>query len=274
MRSVLFAVIALTSTTLAPAPAQLAPAPDLCAVGPRPIFDVTSVKPTERPDDAWMRRTSDGLTITGPLRRLIQYAYNLHDFQLTGGPAWLFSATWEIRAKSDSPDPDFAQLSDAQRQALYDKQMQELQSMLIDRFHFKCHMTTKEMPVYELVIAKSGSKLKESAGDASSRGNISVAVHGPLSHASGTGVGTARLAILLSGPTGRMVLDKTGLSASYDFVLDWVNDSTAAAQPLPDTSSGPSIYTASEEQLGLKLQPAKGMVPVLLIDQVDMPTEN
>ncbi len=273
MRRIFFAAIALWTAALVPAVAQQTPTPEPCTNDSRPAFDVVTIKPTERPDNAWMRRTPDGLTITDSLRRIIQYAYNLNGFQIIGGPAWISDANWEIHAKSDSPDPDFSQLNDSQRQALYDKHMQELQSMLIDRFQFHCHMTSKEMPVYELVVAKGGAKLRESAAEASKRGNISVQTRGLLMHASGTGVGVARLAILLRS-TGRMVVDKTGLTGSYDFVLDWVNDSPANAQTAAEAPSGPSVFTAIEEQLGLRLQPAKGPVSVLVVDRVEIPTEN
>lgn len=221
-----------------------------------------------------MRRNPDGLTFTGSLDSVVRYAYNLLSFQLSGGPDWLRTQNWEIRAKSDSPDPDRAQLSDSQRQALWDKHMQELQSMLADRFQFKCHMSEKEMPVYNLVIAKGGSKLKETSADPAKRDNISVQGRGLSQHATGTGVSIARIALILSGPTGRMVLDKTGLSGSYDFSLDWENEAPVSGDSSPEATSGASIYTAVEEQLGLKLEPARGPVPVMVVDSVERPTEN
>jgi uncharacterized protein (TIGR03435 family) len=156
--------------------------------------------------------------------------------------------------------------------------MQELQSMFIDRFHFRCHMSSKEMPVYELVVAKSGSKLSPSTADASKRSNIGSNIHAGVGHTKASGVGTDRIAMLLTAPTGRMVIDKTGLTGVYDFTLDWTQDSnTAGAQPTSattDTPNGPTIFTAVEEQLGLHLQPAKAPVPVMVIDRIDQPAEN
>ena len=258
------------------AQAQVATAADPCtAPAGRPKFDVVSIKPAQTSTNGGMRRSPDGLTVIGSLNSVILYAYNLRRFQLAGGgPDWLGTQNWEIRAKSDSPDPDFAQLSDAQRQALWDKHMQELQSMLADRFQFKCHITEKEMPVYQLVIAKSGSKLKESTADAANRGNITVQGHGLSQHATGTGVSIARILLILSGPTGRMVLDQTGLTGSYDFTLDWANEAPEGAETPTEASSGGSIYSAVEEQLGLKLEPARSPVPVMVVDQVEKPTEN
>ena len=255
--------------------AQVAPGADPCAApANRPKFDVVSIKPATTAGEGWIRPSADGLTFTGAPNRVIRFAYNLLSFQLAGGPDWMRTQNWEIRAKSDSPDPDFAQLSDGQRQALWDKRMQQLQSMLADRFQFKCHMTQKEMPVYELVVAKGGSKLKESTAEGANRGYISIEGHGLSQHAGGKAVGLDRIALVLSGPTGRMVLDKTGLTGSYDFSLDWTNQAAAGAETAPEASSGASIFTAVEEQLGLKLQPAKGPVPVMVVDQVEKPTEN
>ena len=255
--------------------AQVAPGADPCAApADRPKFDVVSIKPATTAGEGWIRPSADGLTFTGAPNRVIRFAYNLLSFQLAGGPDWMRTQNWEIRAKSDSPDTDFAQLSDAQRQALWDKRMQQLQSMLADRFQFKCHMTQKEMPVYELVIAKGGTKLKESTAEGANRGYISIEGHGLSQHADGKAVGLDRIAGVLSGPTGRMVLDKTGLTGSYDFSLDWTNEALAGAETPPEASSGATIFTAVEEQLGLKLQPAKGPVPVMMVDQVEKPTEN
>jgi uncharacterized protein (TIGR03435 family) len=267
--------VALPAFAVLSAQAQPAPGADLCAItAGRPAFDVVSIKPAQTAVNGWMRRSPDGLTFTGPLNTVIQYAYNVRKFQLTGGPDWLRTQDWEIRAKSDFPDPDLAELSDAQRQALWDNHMQELQSTLADRFHFKCHMAEKEMSVYDLVVAKGGSKLKDSTAEAGNRGNISVQVRGLSEHASGKGISMARIALLLSAPTGRVVLDKTGLTGSYDLALDWTNDAPAGTETSPEASGGASIYTAVEEQLGLKLEPARSAVPVMVIDSVERPGEN
>jgi bla regulator protein blaR1 len=252
---------------------MMAQTPGACAAGDRPAFDIVSIKPSDSPVISWMRRTPDGLTMTAPLHIVIQFAFSLHDFQVTGGPGWLKTTNWEIHAKNDDPT-ELSQLNDSQRQAIYDKNMQQLQSMLMGRFHLQCHTTSREMPVYELVIAKRGAKLKESQAPAGQRGNILSNDRGVTAHTSGTAVGTGRLATVLAGPTGRVVIDKTGLAGSYDFTLDWVNDPPAGPQAQSDAPSGPTIYTAVEEQLGLKLVPARGQVPVLVVDGVEQPSQN
>jgi len=275
MLNLLLRVAALTAIAFTPALAQQVAAPDLCAsTTARPAFDVISIRPAPANSNFNMNRTADGLTATMPLKAILQYAYNLHGFQVTGGPDWLSSVAWKIDAKSDAPDPDPAKLDDAQRQAFWDKHMKELQSMLADRFHFQCHMETKELPVYELVVAKGGSKLKPSTAEAGKRGNTSLNGHAGSMQAHGAGVGADRIALLLGSSLDRLVLDKTGLDGSYDFALDWASDETAGPPTNSETPGEPSLFTAVEEQLGLRLQPTKAPVPVMVIDHVEQATEN
>jgi uncharacterized protein (TIGR03435 family) len=267
--------VALAALSVLTAQAQVAPAADPCATtANRPAFDVVSIKPAQAAVNGWMRRSPDGLTFTGSLSTVIRYAYNLQKFQMSGGPDWLGTQDWEIRAKSDSPDADVSELSDVQRQALWDKHMQELQSMLAERFQFRCHMVEKEMPVYELVVAKGGSKLKESTAEASKRADVSIRVYGNAESAKGTAVAISRIALVLTGAAGRPVIDKTGLAGSYDFALDWETEPQNGTQAATDALAGASIYTAVEEQLGLKLQPAKSEVSVMIIDRAEKPAEN
>jgi uncharacterized protein (TIGR03435 family) len=260
-------------TAVLPARSQQAPAPDPCAPAARASFDVVSVKPSQTPSSSSsMNGTPDGVRITGSLRRMILYGYMLHDFQLTGGPDWVATSTWVVTAKNDTPDPDFSKLSKDQLQALYSKRMQQVQAMLMDRFQLKCHIAPKEMPIYELVQAKGGAKLKPTTADVSKQNSDSSSGHGVQMHNTATGVTSARIASLLTTEVDRMVVDKTGLPGSYDLVLDWVHDAPASASA--DSPSGPTIFTALEEQLGLKLVPAKGPVPVMVIDAVEKPSEN
>jgi uncharacterized protein (TIGR03435 family) len=211
------------------------------------------------------------VVITGTLRRMILYGYGLQDFQLSGGPDWVSTATWVMSAKNDTPDPDFSKMSKAELQVMYDKRMQQVQAMLMDRFQLKCHIAPKEMPTYELVQARGGAKLKPTTADTSKQNSSSSSGHGLLMHEAATGVTTERMASLLTTEMDRMVVDKTGLTGSYDLTLDWVQDAPSGSTDAP---SGPTIFTALEEQLGLKLVPAKGPVPVLVIDSVEKPSAN
>jgi len=274
MRRVVFAILSVL-IGLCQAAAQQPLTPEECASGTHAAFDVVSVKPSQTPSTSTsMRSTPDGLVYTGTLQRLALIAFNVHDFQVTGGPGWFSTATWEIRAKSDAPDPPAAQLSDLQRHELWDKHMQELRSVLVERFQFRCHVGAKEMPVYELEVSKGGSKLTETKAERGNRGSMSTEGYGIVERASATGVGTDRIAIFLARPTGRLVVDKTGLTGSYDFTLSWMGDAPPGAETGNNAPTGPTIFTAVEEQLGLHLRPAKAQVPVMVIDRVEMPTEN
>lgn len=270
MRKALFAACLLIAVV--PAGAQDAAAPDPCAADARASFDVISIRPSQTPSEsATMNRTPDGASMTGSLRRMILFGYSLHEFQLTGGPDWVSTSTWAVNAKSDTPVPDISKLSRAELQALLDKRTQQIQAMLIDRFQLKCHMAVKEMPVYELVQAKGGAKIKATTAEAIKQNSNSSSTHGLQVHSTATGVTAARIASLLTNEVDRLVVDKTGLAGSYDLTLDWVHDAPPASA---DTPSGPTIFTALKEQLGLRLLPAKGPVPVLVIDSVEKPSEN
>ena len=270
MRKALFATCLLIAVL--PAEAQDAAAPDPCAADARASFDVVSIRPSQTPSESsTMNGTPDGVSITGSLRRMILFGYSLHEFQLTGGPDWVSTSTWAVHAKSDTPAPDFSKLSRAELQALLDKRMQQIQAMLMDRFQLKCHLAVKEMPVYELVQAKGGAKIKATTAEASKQNSDSSSSHGLQMHNTAIGVTAARIASLLTNEVDRMVVDKTGLTGSYDLTLDWAHDAPADSA---DTPSGPAIFTALKEQLGLRLVPAKGPVPVLVIDSVEKPSEN
>jgi uncharacterized protein (TIGR03435 family) len=272
MRGTLCAVLVWVALPFAAAQ-QSGAALEPCVAGARPSFDVVSVKAIQgNSNSSTVHGTPDGMMLGGALRRMILYAYNLHDFQLTGGPDWIATSTWEVHAKNDTPDPDYLKLNEAERKALSEKRMQAVQSILIDRFQFKCHMTTKEMPIYELVPAKGGVKLRQTAAEESKRGSTSINGHGQQMHATSTGVTSERIATMLGSEVDRLVVDKTGLTGSYDLTLDWVHD--APTEVTADTASGPTLFTALEEQLGLKLQPAKGPVPVLVIDSAEKPGED
>ncbi len=130
---------------------------DPCVVHDGARFDVVSIRPSKTGIGDWDSDTSaDELTASGSTRKLIESAFGLRDFQITGGPDWLGSETFDIHAKFDPPDQA---IDAASRVAMHERWVQRYQGLLADRFHLQCHMTTKELPVYELVVAKGGSKL-------------------------------------------------------------------------------------------------------------------
>jgi len=169
-----------------------------------------------------------------------------------------------------------------------------LQDLLAERFGLKAHRETREMPVYALVIAKGGSKLAEAKEDAppliaganepGPGGAPPLPFRAPMMRMGrgeliGQELSTADIARQLSGMTGRAVIDKTGLTGKYDIRLKWTPDEPPSAigteGPRPETpDSAPSLFTALQEQLGLKLEPQKGPVEQIVIDHVDKLTEN
>jgi uncharacterized protein (TIGR03435 family) len=134
---------------------------------------------------------------------------------------------------------------------------QLMRQILEERFAMKAHVEKRELPVYDLVIAKQGSKLKESAPDSGGVSNYG------LGKISAKSTPISSLIVNLSGNVGRVVIDKTGLTGRYDFELNWAPDNE------PD--AGPSIFTAIQEQLGLRLEPAKASVDVVVIDRLSSP---
>jgi uncharacterized protein (TIGR03435 family) len=191
------------------------------------------------------------------------------------GPAWINSTRYVIQGKPPDSVRDAMQtMSPAERS----KTVQTMQQgLLADRFKLKAHFETREMPIYRLVLAKGGSQLKENPD--SSKGRIAVSA----SIIRGTAMPIRNLlGALESVPDlgGRVVIDETGLAGTYDFLLKWAPMEVVTAQStLSGTSpssnpEGVSLFTAVEEQLGLKLVPTNGPGQVLIIDHIEKPSPN
>jgi uncharacterized protein (TIGR03435 family) len=229
-------------------------------------FEVASVKPSP-PDSQGMfvRPMPDGaLRVTGAsLRNLISLAYGVRWFQISGGPAWMAADCYDIDARpeasEDVPATDPPNMREEQR-----KINERLRSLLADRFQLTLHRETKEQPVYALVAAKGGPKLRESTDD---RSQIRRSGPGMIT---GQAVALGMLALNLSNELGRSVIDKTGLTGRYSFELKWTPDRVSP----PSDTGGPSIFTALSEQLGLRLESERGPVEVLVIDRVERPSKN
>lgn len=260
-----------------------------------PVYDVASIKPNKSGTDmVRLMFSPDGLTATnGTVQMLIHAAYGVEDNQISGEPGWLNSDHYDIEAKMDSATADaLHKLSEDQRRL---ERQRMLQALLADRFKLAIHRETKELPVYALVVAKNGPKLQEAKpGDTypnGIKGPDGVARAGFMrmgrGELTGQGLPMSSLVRLLTQQLGRTVMDKTDLTGKYDFTLKWTPDESqgamlkgpdggqpgAASAPPPD-SSGPSIFTALQEQLGLKLESQKGQVEILVIDHVEKPSEN
>lgn len=228
-----------------------------------PAFDVVSIReaqPEPGTTFSW-RNTGNGLDAMTTVENFVQNAYNfvLED-QIVNLPGWAKSERFEITAKMD-PDTyaTFEKLSDNEKDQQWTRM---LQSILTSRFHMQAHSDMRPMPVYALVIAKGGSRLKP-------------AVPGPHGWSTGRGritsqsLDIATLSTLLSGSAGRIVVDRTALTGQYAVSLAWTPDDQRG---MPD--SGPSLFTALEEQLGLRLESSRAPVPVLVVDNIERPSAN
>lgn len=238
-----------------------------------PTFDVASIHLSNASDDHHhiYNDVHESHLRTGNLsiRDLIQYAYEIPNSQILGGPAWFDSTMFDIDAKSDA-------VVDAQLHALpsadaaHQKRLM-VQALLADRFQLKTHNETRELPLYALVVAKGGPKFQPSKID-----GTTIDTHPTRLHIAGGDDTVAILARELAETLGRIVLNKTGLTGRYDLNLRWTSGDRPASllNGAPDPDAPPDIFTAIQEQLGLKLESSKGPVPVLVIDHVEIPSAN
>jgi uncharacterized protein (TIGR03435 family) len=215
-----------------------------------PAFDIATIKPHD-PSGGVLAGTSISprrYSGVGSLRSLIQTAYGVQDYQVSGGPSWVNTDLFEVDGRAANPTP-------------HDQMMLMLQTLLAERFKLAIHRETKVVPIYALVAAKNGPKLQEvkdkdkigamSAGRGMLRGQMTL----------------TDLARYLSSSAGRPVVERTGLTAGFEINLRWSPDNS------PD-APGASLFTAIQEQLGLKLESAKGPIETLVIDHAEKPSGN
>ena len=270
-----------------PLPAQV-----LHATAPLPSFEVATIKP--RDPSTMLRITAPGsediFRTVGTALNLIAQAYNLPSTstgRIDGSPPWADKDRYVIEARI--PGELFARM---QKMMTYAERREQanlmLQSLLADRFHLKVHFETREMPVYNLILAKDGAKLpppnvppvpgansdpNKPAPDP--RGMVQMSQRTiKARHETLDGM----LEAPFFGLDGRPIVNHTGLTGTYDLSLHWTPDQPAAASPdgtvaAPD-DSGVSIFTALQEQLGLKLVPAKAPVEIIVVDNIELPSEN
>jgi uncharacterized protein (TIGR03435 family) len=244
-----------------------------------PTFDVISVKVNNSGSrNTSMGSTPDGLHATNIPAQLIfkqAFAYAVNDSLIFGAPAWAQTTRFDIDAKVSGPDV-------AAFKALTNDQLRPMiVQILTARFQFASHPETRMLPEYALVIAKSGSKLQEfqPGNDANGQPKRSGRMQVHDGAVTAQGVPLEPLIHFLSDRVGRPIEDKTGLTGIYDFTLQMGDEGHDGPARGPDPNSadaptGPSIFTAVEEQLGLKLQSEKGPVQVLVIDHIEMPAAN
>ena len=230
-------------------------------------FEVASIRPstTERrssnihTDQAGMRTDNTSLF------ELIQFAYGIQGYQLSGAPGWVRDLRFNINAKYDQAEEDLGP-KDRDRQVTQQMRIQaRVRRLLAERFQLKLREEIKELPVYGLVIDKGGHKLKTAENP---RGDINTNNNNGTGKMHGEGVPVKQLTGALSGHLGRPVNDETGLNGLYDFEMGW-SDNNAA-----DAAAGPTIFSAVREQLGLRLDAKKGPVVTYVIERAEKPSEN
>jgi uncharacterized protein (TIGR03435 family) len=223
-------------------------------------FEVATIKPAPPQSEGWTQTQMSSDADSGKLtysnvnlKEVIGKAYQVQRYQING-PDWLETERFDVVAK-------FPPHSAAEQVPLM------LQALLADRFKLTVHRETKELPVYALTVAKNGPKFNtaETATGITSNSNRTQW------HVVAT-VSMEGFAEFLTSEAGRPVLDKTGLRGSYKMTLDWARDNAPAGN---DAATLPSLFTALQEQLGLKLESTKGSVEMLVVDHADRtPSEN
>ncbi len=236
------------------------PAPPIFGQVPQ-TFDVVSIKRNLTDGDRPMRTSLTPGRFSYPnttVRGVIMTAFGVNNFQVLGGPAWLRTERYDIAAKIDSPGT----VSLEQLRPM-------LQRMLADRFQLKFRREAQELPRYALVVAKNEPKLKQSAG--AEGPPLLISGDATTSKMTCTGVSMAYFAKSLENQFAfqfdRTVVDLTGLQGNFDFTLSWTRDQAADAP-------GSSLFTALQEQLGLKLESQKGPVDIIYIDSIERPSAN
>jgi uncharacterized protein (TIGR03435 family) len=258
--SIPFAIGILRAQTLPPAPAY--------------TYEVVSIHKSEStcPPCGVETGPQGGLRISAfPVMRLLTLAYGVRDYQISGAPGWASSITYDIVFTPNKAelarDPDPAPSS---RQVLQSRNQQRLRAVLRDRFGLVLRAEIHELPVYLLTQAKSGAKLTVHPPD-DLRHYIRMTDSGPrqMEAVDATMKG---LAGTLSNIVGRPVNDGSGLTGRYDFKLDWTSD--PGASPVHPDDTGPSIFSALTDQLGLSLKSTKGPVQVYVVEKIEHPSEN
>ena len=237
-----------------------------------PEFDVASVKVHKNGDGfvRWMP-SMDGFNGENiPVTSLISAAYDVKQDLITGGPGWIGSRGFDIQAKVASADlATFRELSGHQRAEM-------LRSILEERFHLQLHVATRDLPTYDLVSLKGEPKVQTAAPSQDGKPlKPSISMSPGKLEVERSSIDT--LVTQLGYVVHRTVIDKTGLIGKYNYTLVWTPEEKLGSSVDPSESgaaANPLIFTAIQEQMGLKLVPSRGPVKTIVIDHIEMPTEN
>jgi uncharacterized protein (TIGR03435 family) len=243
----------------------------MMAADANPVFEVATIKPSDpnRPGRLFSIRGSEVLTVNTTVSDLLVFAYGIHVRQVVGAPGWANSDKFDITGKPEGGAlPNLNQFRTM------------IQKLLADRFGLTFHHEKRELTVYALTIGKNGPKLTKSE----SAGSIPALLFRGLGNLPGRNATMEEFAGVLQGAVlDRPVVDQTGLKGRFDFQLQWTPDETQFASlrgpgPLPTPPEGaetqPDLFTAIQQQLGLKLESTKAQTDVFVIDKVEKPSEN
>jgi uncharacterized protein (TIGR03435 family) len=300
-RLALLIPLALAAATVVAASTISAQTPPAATVAAEPAlsFEAASVKPNKSGEQEQFVRRQPGGRFDAknmPLRALITFAYQIQGFQLVGAPGWTTTDRFDIVARAAGDPPPVMPGSGP------DQLMLMMRTLLAERFKMVAHRETQELPIYALVLArrdeKLGPKLRPATTDcaaqaAAARGGgpppaptgpdapVACGVRMRPGRIQFGGFPLSQFANGISGQVQRVVLDRTGLTGNWDFELTYTPDQSQpppGGGPPPGVElpavdpNGPSLFTAVQEQLGLKLEPARGPVDVLVIDRIEQPT--
>lgn len=235
-----------------------------------PSFEVATVKPTKPEEQRHLIvvRGRQFSTVNTTLTALVSFAYGLQNKQIVGGPDWMTTDKWDIEAEPDAPGTP------------NDKQLKRmLQKLLADRFQLKFHQDKKEMSAYVLEVAKTGSKMTKNESNPDGLPGLFFQGLGIL------GVRNATMAdfsqLMQSDVLDRPVVDHTALAGRYDFKLKWTPDESQfggmgfkVPPPTDAADAPPPLFTALQEQIGLKMDVEKTPVQVYVLDHVEKPSAN
>jgi uncharacterized protein (TIGR03435 family) len=254
-RAVVLAIVAGAAVVSAQVPSS-----------PAPAFEVASVRiNTSRSSSSSTQQRVNGSfeMINVTLRSMVAHAFDMHARQILGGPDWIDSERFDVLAKAPAGDDG-------------SKMTAMLRALLVERFRLASHTEIRDQPIYALVTMRSDGRLGPqiaptqrdcSVPQARSCG-VNMSTDGRGTTMQAQAVSLADLAAALAGPVDRMVIDRTGITGSYDVDLRFTRDG------MPGSLAGdtPAVFTALQEQLGLRLESARGPVDVLIIDSVQPPT--
>jgi uncharacterized protein (TIGR03435 family) len=250
------------------------PPPVLMPATAKPEFTVATIKPSNpnAQGKGYGYRGREVITVNTPVNWLITLAYSLHAHQIVGGAGWLDSEKYDVTGQPDTPG-----------QPSRDQLKLMIQKLLAERFQLKFHMEKKELRAYTITVLKTGAKIAVSQADPNSLPGVGFG--GAPGGAMTFNVRNAILDSVANALQGNLldqpVVNRTGLTGKYDFTLRFTPDASqlaaVGAPPsagAPDPDAPPDIFSAFQQQLGLKLESTRTTVDVMVIDKIEKPSEN